>query len=1109
VIFESVDMDEDSSHTEFICHLRHFLREFPFVKELHPVVQDALADIVFHARGKHNQILYEEGEEAEELFIVLSGEVNVFKPPPQLKDSFKKIQFKTLEGSRLARRNANGILKMLTENSSTQSQGSTPPEKVLRLRSNQGPPASASHIGCLRSGCMFGEVGLLQEVPRDCTCVCATDCELLMIKKEELVEVIKEEMNKHRFRTLAGPLRQLLRDFAFYKDLDTEVQDQVPELLRHVRFRPDSLVFKQGDPASCCYIILRGQVSLWRTDVPDREKGLDAGPLDFGKTARRDTEKKIMEKESSQKFKCATILSRLEEAEARDEFYEEASSWATEDKQREDDEGSERSQEYDVRDELGTQVATLGEGVTLGELGLVSDKPRNASAYCNTNCDFLMLPRESFDRVLRKYLASDRANLPNLVAPLVRHVPFFKQSLRAHLLESVPYMMEYTTESKGSVLFWEEDPPGFCYLIITGEVTVWKRNTDAPPAEDTEAIMADINVCKLCSEIGDQLGTMRSSSQKQAILTSPGRRNNIRRVSALPRGSVEAMDMFGKPVLHLGHGMIFGEQALVNDAPRSATITCRTDCQLLTIERSVFETMLLEDMLKAKVKQLSSTVQRLLKEFQMFSDLTPAVLECVPEIVTFITKKKGTVLFEEGDPPGQCFIVLSGEVTVWASCLESIQQYRVERPSAFRPSITPLRRRSNQTLRDGEGPRKSEIIPIGYVMDPETGEISKPKPPLVPTSLAACEKCAALASMFRHTLPPSMKSATEGEEELDDSVIEENSDPIASLGPGNLFGELALLNDNPRSATVTCRHDCEFLVIERSDFDRVIKEEMKRSKDEKLDYLRTYLPGVKKLPPKEAERLLYYFNKVAYPRHHVFLEQGKMLDGAIYCVWQGSVELYCQEESQPGTQDGKFRRLGILLRGSVFGAVPQNTRATYTVIAASAPCEVLLLLPDAREHLPNSLMYSLRDHLEMTVSRRREQCAPLAPMGGILPLQKSTRPTTGALRGRSAGPHGKGLPQARTSKMPRPLSGKLPSCTGRPSPEAINTLKLGPRPGALTMPSFSGLFQRFSTAVDYEEFDMDPGEVLALTARKPKPKNRSREPGGLSGSQSLPSLHGN
>jgi cAMP-dependent protein kinase regulator len=48
------------------------------------------------------------------------------------------------------------------------------------------------------------------------------------------------------------------------------------------------------------------------------------------------------------------------------------------------------------------------------------------------------------------------------------------------------------------------------------------------------------------------------------------------------------------------------------------------------------------------------------------------------------------------------------------------------------------------------------------------------------------------------------------------------SDPVARLGPGDFFGEIALLSDAPRNATVTCIEPCALLVLDRQSFYQVM-----------------------------------------------------------------------------------------------------------------------------------------------------------------------------------------------------------------------------------------------------------------------------------------------
>ena len=47
---------------------------------------------------------------------------------------------------------------------------------------------------------------------------------------------------------------------------------------------------------------------------------------------------------------------------------------------------------------------------------------------------------------------------------------------------------------------------------------------------------------------------------------------------------------------------------------------------------------------------------------------------------------------------------------------------------------------------------------------------------------------------------------------------------IASLGAGNIVGELALLDNGPRTAKIVCLTDCETLAISRKNFHKLLIE---------------------------------------------------------------------------------------------------------------------------------------------------------------------------------------------------------------------------------------------------------------------------------------------
>ena len=96
-----------------------------------------------------------------------------------------------------------------------------------------------------------------------------------------------------------------------------------------------------------------------------------------------------------------------------------------------------------------------------------------------------------------------------------------------------------------------------------------------------------------CVLSGKLLNNIASALGQSAIVRFPKGRSIIVEgttglsMYALLEGSV-AISIQGKPVETAGPGGVFGEMALVDSAPRAASVAATSDCKLLTINRESF-----------------------------------------------------------------------------------------------------------------------------------------------------------------------------------------------------------------------------------------------------------------------------------------------------------------------------------------------------------------------------------------------------------------------------------------------------------------------------------------------------------------------------------------
>jgi CRP-like cAMP-binding protein len=260
---------------------------------------------------------------------------------------------------------------------------------------------------------------------------------------------------------------------------------------------------------------------------------------------------------------------------------------------------------------------------------------------------------------------------------------------------------------------------------------------------------------------------------------------------------------------------------------------------------------------------------------------------------------------------------------------------------------------------------------------------------------------------------PSNKRKIIGKLDLDHLQLKQDFDmdfgnQVATLGPGSIFGELALLHEQPRNASITCSEDCELVVIKKDDFDALLKQEIKRAKHEKMNFLQAHCPGCKrlaKLRGRKINTVMYSFEKTTVPKGHTFFKQDNVTPVGVYLVSSGSVELRSKTTSavsSPGLYKPKTCNLSVLLKGAAFGCSLPGMPESFSAVATSS-CEVYYCTGADFLRLPRSIQQAIQDNLIETMLWRVENSkqdmafdASISSPGGSRPSTPSrSRPVSG------------------------------------------------------------------------------------------------------------------
>jgi len=382
-----------------------------------------------------------------------------------------------------------------------------------------------------------------------------------------------------------------------------------------------------------------------------------------------------------------------------------------------------------------------------------------------------------------------------------------------------------------------------------------------------------------------------------------------------------------------------------------------------------------------------------LKRIKFFQELDPGVQAKLPNIVTMTHLLIDTVIFRQDDPPGNCYVLLNGEVGVYMKSGTEPEEERTEsKGGSRRPSMTMVEHiQWHQALRAQRAEAEAEGQP------PRSGGSDRRRSGSLGLSEAEAAKMKKLQAI-------QMYPTTEGFSVFT-GAVEDLGKQVAVLRGGTIFGELALINDQPRGASIRCHTDCDLLVIRRDDFNRVLKEEMMRAGDEKLNFLAQHVPGMRDIEiprfiqGKTGPHPAYFLRRATYRRGHFFFTQGTVAQDAIYVVFKGILDIrhrepgtstgttamarrlrpvnrgrigYARQDKagEPEATAGTTRTLGTLMAGSAFGSLPVQAAEPYSIVVSSASCEVFQAIGPDMPKLPRRLLEAVREYIANSTAWR-------------------------------------------------------------------------------------------------------------------------------------------
>ncbi|EAR88262.2 cyclic nucleotide-binding domain protein (macronuclear) [Tetrahymena thermophila SB210] len=186
---------------------------------------------------------------------------------------------------------------------------------------------------------------------------------------------------------------------------------------------------------------------------------------------------------------------------------------------------------------------------------------------------------------------------------------------------------------------------------------------------------------------------------------------------------------------------------------------------------------------------------------------------------------------------------------------------------------------------------------------------------------------------------------------------------VGELKAGQSFGELALINDSPRRATIKAQTDCDLAILSKKDYIKIIADMEEREIKKKIQFLEG-LPLFNQIHRRSLHEYIYYFKIVNYKWKDIVYQQGEDPQ-YVYIIKSGEFILQKFSRQEKNQNSGIFpitAQVAIIGPGEIFGEVDclLNHKRHFSVSCHTQSAEVFLI---SKKHFSERIMdnYNIRE----------------------------------------------------------------------------------------------------------------------------------------------------